>query len=130
MARFYSNENIAAQLLSELRRLGHDVLTTFEAGNANAALPDAEVLAFAVAQGRILLTNNRRHFLRLHQTRTGIMLESSFARSIWISLRRRAEFDNAISSAPEMKEQLIRIKVGVTRSQPRSWYATAFLVSY
>ena len=70
MARFYTNENIAAQAVSELRRLGHEVLTTLEAGNANAAVPDAEVLAFAVAQRRILVTNNRRHFLRLHQDRS------------------------------------------------------------
>ncbi len=27
MARFYSNENIAIQVVRELRRLGHDVLT-------------------------------------------------------------------------------------------------------
>ena len=47
MARFYSNENIALQVVMELRRLGHDVLTSLEAGNANASVPDPEVLAFA-----------------------------------------------------------------------------------
>ena len=55
----------------ELRRLGDDLLTSFEAGNANAAVPDIEVLAFAAAQSRILLSNSRRHFLRLHQHRSG-----------------------------------------------------------
>ena len=39
MARFYSNKNIPAQVVRELRRLGHDVLTSLEAGNANAAEP-------------------------------------------------------------------------------------------
>jgi predicted nuclease of predicted toxin-antitoxin system len=105
----YSNENIAAQLVSELRALGHDVLTRFEAGNANAAVPDAEVLEFAVAQGRILLTNNRRHFLRLHHTRighhTGIVL-CTFDLDFAAQARR---IHNAVSSAPEMKNQLIRI---------------------
>ena len=39
MARFYSNENIALQVVMELRRLGHDVLTSKDAGNANSAVP-------------------------------------------------------------------------------------------
>ena len=58
MARFYSNENIALQLVMELRRLGHDVLTSLDAGNANSAVPDSEVLAFATADGRTLLSHN------------------------------------------------------------------------
>ena len=70
MARFYSNENIALQVVMELRRLGHDVLTSHDAGNANIAMPDSEVLACAVAEGRILLSHNRRDFLRLHRHRT------------------------------------------------------------
>jgi hypothetical protein len=70
VARFYSNENIALQVVAELRRLGHDVLTSMDAGNANAAVPDSDVLAVAVAEGRILLSNNRRHFLHLHRHRT------------------------------------------------------------
>jgi len=53
VARFYSNENVALQAVKELRRLSHDVLTSFEAGNANRAVPDREVLDFASAQGRI-----------------------------------------------------------------------------
>lgn len=69
MARFYSNENIPAPVVTELRRLVHDVITSLDAGKANSAVPDAEVLAFAVAEGRILLTHNRRHFLRLHRQR-------------------------------------------------------------
>ena len=70
MARFYTNENFVLQVVTELRRLGHDVITSLEAGKANSAVPDAEVLAHAVSDGRILLTCNRRHFLRLHQHRT------------------------------------------------------------
>ncbi|MGH9657229.1 MAG: DUF5615 family PIN-like protein [Bryobacteraceae bacterium] len=67
MARFYSNENIPLPVAVELGRLGHDVLTSLDAGKANAAVPDTEVLAFAVAEGRILLSHNRRHFLHLHR---------------------------------------------------------------
>jgi predicted nuclease of predicted toxin-antitoxin system len=70
VARFYSNENIALPVVTELRRLGHDVLTSFDAERANSAVPDPEVLAFAASEERILLSHNRRDFLRLHRRRT------------------------------------------------------------
>lgn len=67
MARFYSNENFPRAVVEELRRLGHDVATSLEAGNANQSIPDDQVLAFAIADGRAILTYNRLHFLRLHK---------------------------------------------------------------
>jgi len=66
MARLYSNENVPLELVGQLRSRGHDVLTSYEAGNANSRIPDDEVLQFAYATDRILLTNNRRDFIRLH----------------------------------------------------------------
>jgi hypothetical protein len=66
MARFYANENFPLPAVEELRRLGHDVLTTQDAGRAGIAAPDTEVLADATAQKRAVLTFNRRHFIRLH----------------------------------------------------------------
>ena len=65
-----SNENIALPLVAELRRLGHDVLTAPYAGRANASVRDADVLAFVIAERRILSSHNRRHFLQLHRNRT------------------------------------------------------------
>ncbi|MBI4025373.1 MAG: DUF5615 family PIN-like protein [Verrucomicrobia bacterium] len=65
MARFYSNENFPLPVVKELRRLGHDVLTSLDAGNANQRIADAEVLQFASQEGRILLTLNRKHFVPL-----------------------------------------------------------------
>ena len=47
MARFYANENFPVQAVRELRRLGHDVLTSLESGNANRSVPDEAVLGFA-----------------------------------------------------------------------------------
>lgn len=67
MAKFYTNENFPLPAVQTLRTLGHDVLTSLEAGRANQALPDEDVLAFACQQGRILLTLNRKHFIKLHQ---------------------------------------------------------------
>jgi hypothetical protein len=66
MARLYANENFPLPVVEELRRLGHDVLTTLEAGNAGTALPDEAVLAVATTEKRILITLNRKHFIRLH----------------------------------------------------------------
>jgi len=66
MARLYANENFPVPAVEELRRLGHDVLTTQETGQANQSLSDDAVLVFSYAEGRMLLTNNRRHFIRLH----------------------------------------------------------------
>jgi hypothetical protein len=62
MTRLYANENFPLQAVEELRRLGHDVLTTQQAGKAGQAIPDLQVLAFACEEGRALLTLNRRHF--------------------------------------------------------------------
>lgn len=69
MARLYANENFPLPVVEELRRLGHDVLTTLEAGMAGQAIPDEQVLDFATVEARALLTLNRRHFLKLAKSR-------------------------------------------------------------
>ena len=69
MAYFYSNENFPLPVVDELRKLGHDVLTIQEAGKANQAMPDEDVLTFAFLQDRILLTLNRKHFIKLHKNK-------------------------------------------------------------
>ena len=66
MARLYSNENFPLPTVEALRRLGHDVLTSLEAGRANQKISDSEVLAFSINEGRALITLNRRHFVKLH----------------------------------------------------------------
>ena len=74
--RFYSNENFPLAAVNKLRVLGHDVLTTLEAGRAGQAIADDEVLEFATQEGRVLLTLNRRDFIRLHtkQHHAGIIV--------------------------------------------------------
>jgi hypothetical protein len=67
MARIYTNENMPQAVVLELRRLGHDVLTTHESGRSGQAISDEAVLAFAAAEARVLVTLNRKHFIRLHQ---------------------------------------------------------------
>ena len=67
MASFYTNENFPIGVVQYLREMGHDVLTSHEAGNANQRIPDEDVLAYAAKVGRILLTLNRRDFIELHE---------------------------------------------------------------
>jgi hypothetical protein len=68
MARLYSNENFPSPTVIQLRALGHDVLTSLEAGNANQSIADDAVLSFATAAQRAVVTLNRLHFVRLHRT--------------------------------------------------------------
>ena len=66
MARLLADENFPLPVVEGLRRLGHEVLTLQEAGQANQSLSDVAVLHLARSDGRALLTMNRRHFVRLH----------------------------------------------------------------
>ncbi len=67
MADCYANENFPLPVVEALRELGHNLLTTYESGKAGQAVSDEDILAFAIAESRIVLTLNRRHFFRLHQ---------------------------------------------------------------
>lgn len=66
--QFYADENFPIDTVIELRRLGHDVLTMFEDGRANKAIPDETVLKRATRLARVLLTINRIDFRRLHKS--------------------------------------------------------------
>lgn len=67
MARLYANENAPLDLVTHLRELGHEVLTSLEAGNANSRVPDPLVLEFARSNSMAVLTGNRRDFHKLHR---------------------------------------------------------------
>jgi hypothetical protein len=76
VANFYADENFRYPVVEALRRLGHDVLTCQEAGRADQGIDDDVVLADAMAQERILLTQNRKHFIRLDRSSRPIQLHS------------------------------------------------------
>ncbi|MCY3023059.1 MAG: DUF5615 family PIN-like protein [Planctomycetota bacterium] len=67
MARFLADENFPAAASVRLKSLGHDVLSAQEAGLANRSASDSEVLAYAQATRRAVLTQNWRHFRTLHK---------------------------------------------------------------
>lgn len=68
MARFFADENFPRRVSEALRQLGHDVLTIQEAGYSNQRTEDGNVLQIASDQQRAVLTNNRRHFIALHNS--------------------------------------------------------------
>ncbi len=108
MAALFSNENFPLPVVQSLRKLGHDVLTTVDTGRAGDAIPDPEVLAFASAQGRALLTLNRRDFIRLHlksDAHHGIIV-CTFDRDLQGQANR---IHQAIASGKELRGKLIRV---------------------
>ncbi len=108
MARLYTDENFPLPVVELLRAFGHDVLTAREAGNANLQIPDEDVLAFAIANERAVLTRNRRHFIRMHQfnpKHTGIIVCTEDPDFEGVAMR----INQAISAEETLSGQLIRV---------------------
>jgi predicted nuclease of predicted toxin-antitoxin system len=108
MALFYANENFPIKVAEYLREMGHDVLTSYEAGNANRRIADVEVLRFAFEAGRILLTINRRDFIKLHDespNHAGIVVCTQNT-----NLREQAaQIDQVVQEMDTMAGKLVRI---------------------
>ena len=108
MARLYANENFPLPVVMELRRLGHDVLTTQDVGKSDQAIPDDEVLSFACDANCTVLTLNRLHFIRLHQKsmeHSGIIVctyDPDFT-------AQAVRIDAAIREQSDLASQLLRV---------------------
>ena len=110
MARIYANENFPRRVVEALGLLGHDVLTSQEAGRANRKVPDDEVLRFATEQQRAVLTLNRLDFFRLHRSTDGrhagiIACTRDDANATALAQR----IDDTIAVAGDLAGQLIRV---------------------
>lgn len=106
MVRFYADEQFPRPAVERLRNLGHDVLTVQEAGNTGNS--DAAVFAFAIANNRAVLTQNRRDFVKLHQSQsdhTGIIICSDDQDFIKLAER----IHEAISAENVLSGKLIRV---------------------
>lgn len=114
MAKFYSDENFPYTTVEALRKLGHDVLTALEAGQANKRVPDDDVLHYAIREERTVLTFNRKDFIKLHEkdsNHAGIVVCK-----VDVDFEALAErVDRAIKEYSSMRNELVR----VTRAQPR-----------
>jgi hypothetical protein len=108
MVVLYADENFPFPVVEGLRNLGHDVLTSYEAGMANQGIPDPAVLTFAISQKRTVLTRNRWHFIRLHtriQPHSGIIVCSDDPDY----LAQANRIHDALVLCPSLDNQLIRI---------------------
>jgi predicted nuclease of predicted toxin-antitoxin system len=106
VARLYADEQFPRPVVEFLRNLGHNVLTVQEAGQAGSSDPD--VLAFASADNRSILTKNRRDFVKLHQLQpdhTGLIICSEDR-----NFNRLAErIHQAITAEESLQGKLIRV---------------------
>ncbi len=113
MARLYADENFPLQVVEHLRGLGHDVLTTLEAEQADRSVPDDEVLDFASRHERVLLTLNRWDFVALHRSNAehaGIIVCS-----VDVDTQRQAErIHEAIQTAGDIAGKLLRVNLPST----------------
>ena len=66
--RLLADENSPFPVVEALRRFGHDVVTLSDLGKAGQAVTDVAVLKLASDDSRAVLTLNRKHFVRLHQS--------------------------------------------------------------
>jgi len=108
MSQLYADEDFPLPVVVELRILGHDVMTALEAGQANQRIPDQDVLIFAIALRRAVLTRNRKHFIRLHsqiRLHHGIIVcskDTDFS-------AQAQKIHQAVSACPSLDNQLLRI---------------------
>lgn len=108
MARLYADENFDHGVVRKLRNLGHDVLTAQQAGLAYRGVPDPDQLAFAINEGRAIITFNRGDFHRLHRRTSGhcgIITCTGDDDNQALALR----IHHAILATPDLTNQLIRI---------------------
>jgi predicted nuclease of predicted toxin-antitoxin system len=108
MARLYADEQYPYPVVEHLRILGHDVQTVQEAGQANQKIADPNVLAFATADNRTVVTQNRKDFIRLHNLQpehAGIIVCTNDRD--WQALANR--IDAAVRDEEMLQGKLIRI---------------------
>jgi hypothetical protein len=103
--RLYLDEDVDVLLGERLRACGFDAVATRDAHRAG--LEDEDQLAFAGAQGRALLTQNREDFERL-------------ARDWWASSRHHSGIIIAVRRRPnDILRRLLKILDEVTADEMR-----------
>jgi Domain of unknown function (DUF5615) len=108
MAYLFADENFPRPVVEGLRAAGHDVVTIQETGEAGRSVPDDVVLARATADGRAVLTLNRRHFIVLHREKpehAGVIVctfDPDFA-------RQAARIAAALVSVASLAGQILRV---------------------
>ena len=111
--RLYLDEDVHGGVAIGLRRRGHDVLTTIEAGHSGAS--DDQQLQFAIVQKRCLFSFNRGDLARLHTE-----LLASGAHHYGIILCRQVRVGTVVRhlaalvgrrAAPDLIDQLVWLRI-------------------
>lgn len=106
---FYSNENFDMDMVKILRELGHTVITSYEAGQANKKIPDDKVLNYGTEQELAVITFNRDDFIELHKSgvhHSGIIICKTDR-----DYQKQIEFlHNYLQTQESLIDRLIRIK--------------------
>jgi len=116
MTNLYSNENFPLDMVLMLRQQGHNILTSYESGQANQGISDQNVLMFATKSDRSVITLNRDDFLKLHRLGTdhsGIIIckdDRDYPAQAKI-------LNTFLQSQPNLINRLIRIQ---KQNQPKS----------
>lgn len=108
MPNLYADENFAKQVTLKLRELGHDVLTIADDGLSSQRTSDENVLKRATKLERILITFNRKDFIKLHnqnERHSGIIVCTIDSDFDALALRIHKE----LSDQSNFAGQLIRI---------------------
>ena len=117
MARLYADEDVPFSVVELLRQLGHDVVTTFEAGRANQSIEDADQLAFATKLDGVILTRNRRDFIALHRRFTHHAGIISITDDPDLNGQAR-RIDQALNCFGSLSNQHLRVNRPSTPAQP------------
>ena len=119
MTRLYTNENIALGVVARLRELGHDVLTSHDAGRANQRIPDEKVLRDATGEDRALITHNYTDFRDIH--RDGAVHAGIIAPTVDTDFTALAtRIDEVLAQENPLPEKLVRVTKGGHSLIPRS----------
>lgn len=110
LIRLYLDEDVEVVLAEIVRSRGFDAITARDADRHQRSLTDAEQPAFAVQQGRAIVTHNRDDFEKLHalylaqgRTHAGIIIV--VRRSIIYDIARRLLVLVNQVTADEMRNQ-------------------------
>lgn len=109
MAKILADEHFPVRIQDRLRRLGHDVTTVrqYDENKSGDGKSDEEVLRIATAEGRAVLTMNKKDFKALHEAR---VIGAHYC------LRRIGSFAHRASETDSRRDQ----RTTASHSSPRS----------
>ncbi len=102
------DENFDFPVVDGLRDIGYDILTMNDLDLHNQSIPDDRVLEIATELKRVLLTFNRRDFIRLHRQsdeHAGIVVCTQY-RDLDVILK---QLDLALKSETNFEGKLLRV---------------------